>query len=173
MKSHSLTLCLTDASGKRDPSKRINDILRRNMISSPSENLTYSLAYVQIRECFEELPERFLEDAALLGTELPLFQIPKSPTPSEHKSPKKRGVRRKPPKKGLKKKVELPSPQSHEIESELLEKLRETIRIQFRQRLLSFEKVARESQAITKQLTHVNELERLDTNLEAEVDDDF
>jgi hypothetical protein len=51
--------------------------------------------------------------------------------------------------------------------------VRETIRERLKERIRAFENVVGESTAVGHQLTRVNEIERLDTNLEPEIEDDL
>jgi hypothetical protein len=159
------------------------------MTPSAAGSLAYSLAYVQIATMLDGLPGAFMHDAAVLGTDLPLFIVPKLPDPAEledalesgkkkHKGKKER--KPPPPKKVVKKggKAEEdmltvpPTPEVAELTGELKAAIRETIREQLRARLLAFENLATESRAVGKQLTRVNEIQRLETDLEPEVVDD-
>jgi hypothetical protein len=174
---------------KRTILGELNEAIRRSMTVSAAGSLAYSLAYVQLTTMFEELPQRFMHDAAVLYMDLPLFIVPKPPDPGEIEEAlesakkKHRGKRdRKPPppkkpvKKGGKAEDETPlvppTPEVVELTQELKDALRITIREQLRARLLAFENLATESRAVGRQLTRVNEIERLETNLDAEVEDE-
>jgi hypothetical protein len=178
---------LQNAAKKREILQRINEIIPRNMTVSAAGGLTFSLSYVQFVNYFEALPDLFLRDAALSGEHLPLFIVPKLPDPAELEEAlesTRRKHRRKPIKpppppptrKTRKGKEEEPPPkppEPKELTPELKLTIRETIRTELRQRLLAFENLATESCAVGRQLTRVNEIEKLDTNLEPEVDDDL
>jgi hypothetical protein len=178
-----------DGATKRELLRDINEVLRVNMIASARGNLTFSLAYVQLATMLEELPERFVRDAAIIGGELPPFVIPKIPDPGEleevdsgrrrhrNRKEKKPPPKKPPPKKGAKaveeegSRGETPNTENAEINPELKAAVRATIRDLIREKLLAFENLARESRAVGQQLTRVNEIERLETSLDAEVDD--
>jgi hypothetical protein len=180
-----------DGAAKRALLKEINAVLRVNMTASALGNLTFSLAYVQLSTMLEDLPDRFLVDAGILGTELPLFLVPKMPDPGDlddaesgrrkHRNRKDRKPppKKPPPKKGARPAEEEPSrgvtpnPEAAEINPELKAAIRLTIRDQLRTKLLAFENLANESRAVGQQLTRVNEIERLETSLDAEVDDEL
>jgi hypothetical protein len=186
-----MAMRVRDGAAKRALLKEINAVLRVNMTASALGNLTFSLAYVQLSTMLEDLPDRFLVEARILGTELPLFLVPKMPDPGElddaesgrrkHRNRKDRKPppKKPPPKKGARPIEEEPSrgvtpnPEAAEINPELKAAIRLTIRDQLRTKLLAFENLANESRAVGQQLTRVNEIERLETNLDAEVDDEL
>jgi hypothetical protein len=138
------------------------------MPPSAPGSLAYSLAYVQITAMLDELPGRFVHDAAVLRTDLPLFTVPSElkEAPESGKTKHRRKGDRKPPPQPRKEGPVVPAP---EITPELRGEIRRTIREQLRGRLLAFENLASESRAVEQQLTRVNEIERLETNLDAEV----
>jgi hypothetical protein len=185
-----MAMRIHDGDRKRAILREINEIIQRNMTASAAGNLTFSLAYVQLSTYLEELPNQFLADAAVLGVELPLFIVPKLPDPAELEAElesaarKHRGKRDKkpppPPKKPIRKgKAEEealrapPVDLSGELSPELKASVRETIKDGLKKHLLSFENLATESRAVGQQLTRVNEIERLDTDLDAEIDDNL
>jgi hypothetical protein len=185
-----LAMRISDGAVKRAILERLNKVITRAMTVSAAGSLAYSVAYVQLSTMLEELPARFAHDAAVLHTELPLFLVPKLPDPGEieealesakRKHRSKRDRKSPPPKKPVKKggrTVEEPVATTQatdvaELAQELKAAVRETICEQLRARLLAFESVATESHAVGKQLTRVNEIERLEENLDAEVDDDL
>jgi hypothetical protein len=185
----SMAMRIEDGQLKRSVLAQLNEALRRGMTTSAAGSLAYSLAFVQLTTMFEDLPNNFMHDAAVLNMELPLFIVPKMPDPGELEDAlesgkkKHRGKKdRKPPppkkpvKKGGKAEEEVrlvsPIPDIAELTPELKGLLRETIKLQLRERLLAFENLAKESRAVGQQLTRVNEIERLETNLDAEVEDD-
>jgi hypothetical protein len=61
---------------------------------------------------------------------------------------------------------------TEELTAERRATMRQPIRDELRARILMFEMVGTESQTVTRQLTRVNEIERLEALLDAEVDDD-
>jgi hypothetical protein len=185
-----MAMRITDGAVKRAILERLNEVITRAMTASAAGSLAYSVAYVQLSTMLEELPARFAHDAAVLRTELPLFIVPKPPDPGEveealesakRKHRGKRDRKPPPPKKPVKKGgkaddepvVATPAADVAELAHELKAAVRETIKEQLRARLLAFENVATESHAVAKQLTRVNEIERLEENLDAEVEDDM
>jgi hypothetical protein len=166
----------------------LNEIIRRNVTASAAGNLTFSLAYVQLSTYLADLPDRFMADAAMMGVELPLFIIPKVRDPAgleaelESAQRRHRGKRDKkpPPKKPIRREraeeeaAKAPPPDlTGELSPELKIAVRETIKSELRKRLLAFENLATESRGVGRQLTRVNEIERLETNLETEVEDEL
>jgi hypothetical protein len=180
-----------DGAAKRALLRDINELLRLNMTASALGNLTFSLAYVQLSTMLEELPDRFIVDAAIIGTELPVFLIPKLPDPGELEEPdsgrrrhrnrkdKKPPPKKPPPKKGAKAADDdasrgvTPNAETAEMNPDLKAAIRVTIRDRLRAKLLAFENLARESRGVGHQLTRVNEIERLETSLDAEVEDEL
>jgi hypothetical protein len=183
-----MAMRISDGRRKREILGQINEIINCNMTASAAGNLTFSLAYVQMSTYLADLPNHFMADAAMLGVDLPLFIIPKVPDPAEIEAEfesarrKHRGKRDKkpPPKKPIRRgKVEddlakAPPPDlTGELSPELKKAVRETIKSELKKRLLAFENLASESRGVGQQLTRVNEIERLETNLEAEVEDEL
>jgi hypothetical protein len=183
-----MAMRIGDGRRKREILEEINEIIRRNMAASAVGNLTFSLSYVQMSAYLADLPTRFSVDAAMLGVELPLFIIPKVPDPADLEAKlesarrKHRGKRDKkpPPKKLIRKgrtedEVAKAPPRDlmGELNPELKIAVRKTIKSELRKRLFGFENLVTESRGVGQQLTRVNEIGRLETNLEAEVEDEL
>jgi hypothetical protein len=179
-------MTLPDGRAKRSLLRRVNEILRRNMTVGTAGDLTFSLAYVHIRAYLEHLQDHFEKEAEAIHAELPLFQVPKPPDPAEIEEAiesARRGKKKPlkpppppPPKKPRKGKAppEPPPPEPvREISPDLRARIRVVIKDRLRERLLAFESVAGEGTAVAQQLTRVNEIEKLDTNLAAEVEDEL
>jgi hypothetical protein len=177
---------------KRDILSEINEIVRRSVTTTAAGNLAYSLAYVQFSTLLEELPTHFIHDAAVNSIELPFFVVPKVQTQADldqeleaaskkHRKGKDRKPppKKPPPKKGGKadddaSRVATPNPEAvAEMAAELKIILRARIREELAKKLRIFENLATESRGVGRQLTRVNEIERLDTNLANEVEDDL
>jgi hypothetical protein len=187
-----MAMKVRDGELKRALLCRINELLELGATSSSTANLTFSLAYVQLASCLEELPSLFMRDAASLSVTLPFFIVPKVQDPAELEEAlesqrrKHRGSRRerKPPakKSGRKGRIDEeasraaillhPEP-TGEMSPRLKSAIRDTIRSDLKRKLLKFEDLAGESTGVAQQLTRVNEIEQLDTNLAREVDDDL
>jgi hypothetical protein len=178
---------LTDATAKREILERINGIIKRAMTASASGSLSFSLAFVQCAALCDALPDVFLRDAARVGERLPIFTVPKMPDPaamedsleSTRKKHRRRPAKVTPPvstRKSRKTKEDeapKPPPEPKVIAPRLREAVRETIKAELRERLRTFERLAGESGAVGRQLTRVNEIDRLDTNIEPEIEDDL
>jgi hypothetical protein len=175
---------------KRDILAQINELVRQHLTSTAAGNLTFSLAYVQLSTLVEELPTHFISDAAVNTIELPFFIVPKVQTQSEldeleaaaKKHRKSKGGKppvKKPVKKGGKPeeeapRLDTPNPEAAaEVAAELKAMLRSRIKVELTKKISSFENLATESRSVGRQLTRVNEIERLDTNLNNEVEDDI
>jgi hypothetical protein len=174
---------------KRELLEEINEIIRHNMTASAAGNLTFSLAYVQMSTFLAQLPAHFMAEAAMMGVDLPVFIIPKVPDPAELEAElesarrRHRGKRdKKPPlpKKPIRRgrgedeAAKAPPPElAGELNPELKMAVRETIKSELRKRRLAFESLVTESRGVGRQLTRVNEIERLETNLAAEVEDEL
>jgi hypothetical protein len=183
-----LAMRIPDGGVKRRILAELNKIVSQGMTASTAGSLAYSVAYVQVSTMLEDLPEAFLHDAAVLKVQLPFFLVPKMPDPGQiedelesakrrHRSKGSRKVpppAKKPVKKGGKEEETAAQamPEPVELSQELKGAIRETIKSQIKERLLAFENLASESRAVGQQLTRVNEIERLETNLDAEVEDD-
>jgi hypothetical protein len=181
---------LADASLKRVLLHRLNEVIQRSMTANAPDGLSFSLAYVQLANYIDRLPDLFLRDAGDLGVKLPLFIVPKVPNPAEIESRPESTRRRhksrpaKPPptsssRKGGRAKEDeaaraaLEAPEPKELTPELRAAVRQTIRTELKQRILAFESLAGESSAVGRQLTRGNDIDRLDTNLDAEIEDDL
>jgi hypothetical protein len=179
---------------KREILARVNETMQNAATASAPGNLAFSLAFVQWSTYLEDLTTLFMRDAAALGVTLPFFVVPKVPDPAELEdaleSQRKKHRRAKdkkpppppPPKKSTKKGKggsddsarTTPVPEANwDTALDLKARVRETIREELRKKLLVFEHLAGESQGVTQQLTRVNDLDKLDTNLEREVDDEL
>jgi hypothetical protein len=187
-----MAMRIENAELKRGILGRVNEILQHAATASAPGNLAFSLAFVQLFTYFEELPTLFLRDAAALKVGLPFFVVPKVPDPAEledallesqrkkHRRPREK--KPPPPKRSSRRGKAgqdesprgTPVPEIATVMSpELKVRVRETIREELRKKLLVFEHLAGESQGVTQQLTRVNDLEKLDTNLAREVDDEL
>jgi hypothetical protein len=169
---------VADGAVKRAILRSLNEIVARAMTAGAAGNCAYSLAYVQLSAIAEELPVRFEHDAVALHTELPLFLVPKPPDleseQGQESAKRKRGRRFLPAKRPVKKGgtvTEEPVAAVTALAEGLKAGMRATIREQLRKRLLAFEDVATEGNSVAKQFTRVNEIERLDEKLDAEVED--
>ena len=180
-----MAMKIDDGNLKRAILRQINEILLQNMTSSAAGNLTFSLAFIQLGTWLDDAQARFKECAASVGKELPLFLVPKVPDPREleeaMESSRKRGRGRggrKPPakrptKKGKGQEEEANQPPPEPMYSdELKAAMKQAVKEELRNRLRVFEQLAGESKGVAQQLTRVNEIDRLDTNLDAEVEDD-
>jgi hypothetical protein len=191
MRVESLTqmaMRIRDAADKRAILADVNHILSEATTAAAPGNLTFSLSYVQLSTYLEDLPSMFMRDAAKLGVILPFFVVPKVPDPAEleealesqRRKHRRTRERKPPPKKPARKgkgepdsgrgSTPIPEPIG-EMRAELKAVIRDTIRDELKRKLLVFEHLAGESQGVAQQLTRVNDLERLDTNLAPEVDD--
>jgi hypothetical protein len=178
---------LRDGAIKRDILERINTVIKGGMTVSAAGSLSFSLAFVQLATYLDQLPALFLRDAALLGVGLPLFTVPKLPDPaaleealeSTHRRHRRRQGKPTPPvsaRRSRRNKDDEPArppTDPKELSPELRAAVRATIREELKKKLLAFENLATESQGVGQQLTRVNEIERLDTDLDPEVDDDL
>jgi hypothetical protein len=186
-----MAMTIADGPTRRRILEMINAAIRMNLTQTAAGHLTFSIAYVQMATLVEDLPDLFLTDAAVLGLELPLFVVPRLPDPSELEEAPDSGKRRprgkrdrksvtkKPPKKGAKPGDEDSSrgvtpncEATGDMKRELKAAIRMTIRRNLSRRLVAFENLARESRGVGQQLTRVNEIERLEANLDVEVEDE-
>jgi hypothetical protein len=186
-----MAMAIADGPTKRRILDMINAVIRMNMTQTAAGHLTFSIAYVQMATLVEDLPDLFLIDAAGLWLELPLFIVPRLPDPSKLEEAPDSGKRRhrgkrdrkqvtkKAPKKGAKagdedsSRAVTPNREATgEMRRELKAAIRATIRQNLRKRLMAFENLAGESRGVGQQLTRVNEIEKLETNLDVDVEDD-
>ena len=187
-------LKIQDGDLKRRLLAKVNEIVKMNMTSSASGSLSFSIAYVQLSTMFDELPEILTNTAAGYKVELPPFVAPKVAEPDEEelestrrKHRNRRETKKPPPKKSGKKgskedeaaRNALQTSQSAravnlgEMQPELRDELFAKVKEQLKARLTIFEQLAGESRGVAQQLTRINEVNRLDTDLDAEVDDDL
>lgn len=192
-------MTIPDAEKKRELLVKMNNILTNSQnfskSSNISTNLTYSLAFVQLSILTDEIPEQLTKCAQENKLELAPFVVPHVPTQSEleeaqeSQRKKHRGKRpadkratskKAPTKKGAGKggdddqsRISSPTEARSEIPPEIKLQLRAKIVETIKSRLKKFEKLSGESAGVAKQLTRVNEMDQLDTNLDVEVDDDL
>jgi hypothetical protein len=189
-----LVLRITDGEKKRQLLYKINEVLKMNMTQSSSASLSFSIAYVQLSTMLYELPELFAHAASGHDIELPPFVAPKvaEPEDDELESTRRKHKKGREPKKQTSKKSGkkgskdeeaaraglLPSSSQKtvnaaDIPPELRSEMVSIVKEQLKLRFATIEQLAGESRGVTKQLTRINEVDRLDTNLDAEVDDDL
>jgi hypothetical protein len=178
---------LRDGAAKRAALQRINEALSRETTPSAAGSLAFSLAFVHAAALLDGLPDLFLRDAAAIGQRLPIFTVPKPPAPPEvdealdstrrrHRRRPQKAAPPPPTRKGRKPKEEeppKPPPEPKQLSPRLRAAVRARIRAGLREWLITFENLATESRAVGRQLTRVNEVDRLDTNLEPEIEDDL
>ncbi|OHT10583.1 hypothetical protein TRFO_20081 [Tritrichomonas foetus] len=180
---------IEDGSTKRNLILQLNNVIMQKMTSSALGNLSYSLGYLQLAASLDDLPKIADNEASKIGKELPPFIIPKVPDPNELEEAaessrrRHRGKRdRKPtlPKKTTRKGgkgAEDDLPQQEITHAEIADDLRASIKVKMVksliERLRAFERLSGESKGVAQQLTRINEIDKLDTNLDVEVDDDL
>ena len=188
----SMAMKIADGNVKRAILTRLNQTIKEHMTESAGGNLTFSLAYIQMVTLFDDIQEKFKRDAAALGCNLPLFLVPKVPDPSEleealesqRRRGRGRGQRRTPQRRQSRRGrgaaeeeaarlAALANENKSEYSPELKAAMKQTILAELRLRISTFENLAGESKGVAQQLTRVNEIDRLDTNLDAEVDDEI
>ena len=186
-----------DGQVKRSLLAQLNFTIREKMTPSATGNLSYSLGYLQLSAMLEDFSAILDSEATKLDKQgqIPIFIVPKMPdandaeeaAESSHKkhrgkkekeTTKKTTANKKNTKKGGKgQAVEDESALQNENRAELSEDfklaLKERIKQELAARLRNFEKLSSESRGVTKQLTRINEMDQLDTNLDLEVDDDL
>ena len=175
-----LAMKVEDGQLKRSLILQLNQILEQNMSSSSIGNLSYSIAYLQLSYGADNL-QQTADDFNLAQ-----FVIPKLPDPAEleeqletsRKRTRGGRARKPPPKRGRKGKGQEEEPPAPEtLHAELTDELRAVLKKKVKrflvQRIRTFERLCGESNGVTQQLTNVNEMEKLDTNLDLEVDDDL
>lgn len=192
-----LIMKVEDGQVKRTLLAQLNFIIGEKMTPSASGNLSYSLGYLQLSAMLEDFPAALEAEAAKADKsgQIPTFIVPKMPdaieaeelAESSHKkhrgkkekeTTKRTTANKKNTRKGGKgQPVEDESANQNENRAELSEDFKITLKERIKQelaaRLRNFEKLSCESRGVTKQLTRVNEMDKLDTNLDLEVDDDL
>ncbi|EAX99247.1 hypothetical protein TVAG_296320 [Trichomonas vaginalis G3] len=191
-----LIMKVQDGEKKRHLLSKVNEIVRMNMTQSAAGSLSYSIAYVQLSTMFEDLPDIFNHEASIRDIKLNPFVAPKQAenanedelesTRRKHKRSVKE-TKKPPPKKGSNKKGAKEEEQTHQQNSQLaMQKTITTadmppelhaalvaaVKEQLKKKINVFEQLAGESSGVAKQLTRINEVDRLDTDLDAEVEED-
>ncbi|KAH0793350.1 MYCBP-associated protein-like [Histomonas meleagridis] len=173
-----LIMKIDDGETKRELLQKLNEILREPQTEPPQTNLTYSLAYVQISSMLDEIPEIVNSCSNEYNQTIPEFMAPKEHKPNENdesNTPRHRAriKHRYTRRKGRDKEDPNANHGPQEMTPELRDTVKKAIVESLRKHLDTFDKLASESKGVTRQLTRVNEVERLETNLDLEVDDDI
>jgi hypothetical protein len=184
-----------DGDLKRELVADLNRALAQPFTASAATEFNYSITFVTLTEMVEQLVPLFSEEASLQGKELAPFEAPKQPDANEDEelleaankklkgkqTAKKPPPKKAPPKKGGKgdedtKAAMLGNAMSMvmaaEMSAELKDSLKAIVKRELRSRLETFEKLAAENSGVTRQLTRVNEMERLDTDLAPEINEE-
>lgn len=191
-----LIMKVDDGEKKRHLLSKVNEIVKMSMTQSANGSLSYSIAYVQLSTMFEDIPDMFAHEAMIRDIKLPPFVAPKQAenadedelesTRRKHKRTTKE-TKKPPPKKSSSKKGAKEEEPTHPSQSalslqktittadmppELHAALVSSVKELLKKKINVFEQLAGESQGVAAQLTRINEVDRLDTDLDAEVDDE-
>ncbi|OHT15849.1 hypothetical protein TRFO_13666 [Tritrichomonas foetus] len=185
-----MAMKIEDGVRKREILLKLNEIIQRHATSNTTTNLTYSLAFVQLSTMTEGIPDILERDAQSMNTTLPTFIVPKVPDPAELEEAQesqrrrhrgRREPKKPPPRKTLTRKgkanedesrLNSPTENRGELSPELKQLMKDSLVKQLKLHLAAFERLAGESAGVANQLTRVNEMDQLDTNLDLEVEDD-
>ena len=188
----SMIMKLTDGNLKRELLNEINQTIQASMTVSAGGSLNYSIAFVQLSTFLDELPALFANQAQSHDIDLPPFIAPKvaemiddddnlESTRRKHKGKREQ---RKPPSKKPKKGKDDDNSRGNastlsqrtltqnDFSPEFRDLMKATVKEELIKKLRVFEYLAGESTGVNAQLTRVNEVHRLDTDLMAEVEDD-
>lgn len=189
-----LIMQVKDGERKRELLKKLNEIVRLNMTANQPVNLSFSIAFVQLSSLMESVPDIIASVSSINGLEVQPFVAPKAADNQDdednadamRKKHKGKGGRdqRKPKPKAKKGKEEqdgrgLQSGDSQrgnsaaDVQPEIKAQMVAQVKDLLKKKINIFEMLAGENRGVSAQLTRINEVERLDTNLDAEVDDDM
>lgn len=184
-----LALKIADGNIKRQLLKRINELLLESTsISNAAGNLTYSLAFVKISYLTDKVANIANTTSLCHEFDMPPFIVPKiveaNPDDDLDSTRRRRKNRRmsvKKPAKKTQKQIEEEEAALRsarvlgqvDIPSEVRESMKDQIKASLIESLKSFELLAGESKGVAQQLTRKNEMDILDTNLDAEVEDEL
>jgi hypothetical protein len=170
----------------------LNDVVVKAMTPAISGDLIFSLAFVQLSGVIDEIQNGFASDFTDRGLALPIWIVPKSPYPQAEDtmdSTRKRhrvvskSRQRTPVQKGrvARRGKQVEDERAKSPDTEAVERVYGEMKWMFKNRILAelkkgltiFEALAGEGEAVGEQLTRNNVMDSLDTNLDAEVDDDL
>ena len=172
-----LVMSVKNGQLKRNLLARINEAVSNAQLNtcSANSNLTYSLAYVQLATMLDETPDVLQRTCAAAAIELPPFIVPKAISPEDdedndtarkkrHRKPTEKKKPKAPTKKSKAEEAKTSASNSPRPGGEITPEIKEEMKNAIKEILNG------ESKGVSQQLTRVNEIEKLDTNLDAEVD---